>query len=132
MEENLDRLLEKLDLILRLSRYCNSTLKRTESWGEGQHIRNVPSDDGKEPEAVDEAELEPEIVDELEPEIVDELEPDLEVVNESDLEPELEVSYWDPWRSFSGAYHGAIVVFTSFDGSLIPEAVTCTIRCRSF
>jgi len=38
MEENLDRMLEKLDIILKLARDCNSTLKRIESQGKSQHI----------------------------------------------------------------------------------------------
>jgi len=45
MKENLDRMLEKLDLILVLARDCDSTLKRIESRGESWHINNVPSDD---------------------------------------------------------------------------------------
>ena len=47
MEENLDRMLEKLDLILRLARDCNSTLKRIESRGNTRHIKSIPSDDVK-------------------------------------------------------------------------------------
>ena len=38
MEENLDRMLEKLDLILGVSRDCNFTLKRIESRDESLHI----------------------------------------------------------------------------------------------
>jgi len=45
MEENLDRMLAKLDLILGLARDCNSTLKRIQSQGESGHINSVPSDD---------------------------------------------------------------------------------------
>ena len=80
MEDNLDRMLEKLDLILKLAQDCNSTLKRIESRGENRHINSVPSDDAREPEVV-EAEPEPEL------EIVDELGP------EPDPEPEMKVSY---------------------------------------
>ena len=65
MEENLDRMLEKLDLILRLARDCNSILKRIELLDESRHINSVPSDDVKEQDEV-EPELEPEIVDESE------------------------------------------------------------------
>jgi len=45
MKENLDRMLEKLDLILGLNRDCNFTLKRIESRGESWNINSVPSDD---------------------------------------------------------------------------------------
>ena len=56
MEENLDCMLETLYLILRLARDCNSTLKRIESRGEGRHISSISSDDGREPEVIDETE----------------------------------------------------------------------------
>jgi len=63
-------MLEKLDLILRLARDCNFTLKRIESLGESRHISSVPSDDVREPEVIEKAEPEPEpkIVDETDPE----------------------------------------------------------------
>ena len=73
MEENLDRMLEKLDLVLKLARGCNSTLKRIESRGKSRHISSVPSD-------IDEAKPEPE------PKITDETEPDPEVIDELNLE----------------------------------------------
>jgi len=53
MKENLDRMLEKLDLILELARVCNFTLKRIESRGESRHINNVPSDDVRVSRAVE-------------------------------------------------------------------------------
>jgi len=56
MEENLDCMLETLYLILRLTRDCNFTLKRIESRGEGRHISGISSDDGREPEVIDETE----------------------------------------------------------------------------
>jgi len=65
MEEN--RMMEKLDLILRLARDCNFTLKRIESRSESRHINNVPSDDAREPKIVGELEPEPETVDEPKP-----------------------------------------------------------------
>ena len=75
MEEDINRMLEKLDLILRLDRDCNSILKRIESRG----IGSVPSDDVRESEVV---EVEPE------PKIVDEVEPYPEVVDEPNPEPD--------------------------------------------
>ena len=79
MNENHDRMLEKLDLIFRLSRDCNAALRRIESRGKSRHINSVPSDDAREPEVV-EAEPELEIVDEPEPDLeVDEPDPKLEV-----------------------------------------------------
>ena len=86
MEENPDRMLEKLDLILNLIRVCNSTLERIASRGEIRHIDSIPSDGVREPEVVDKTKPE------LEPESLDELEPDLEVVDESDPEPKVEES----------------------------------------
>ena len=47
MEENLDRMLEKLDLIFGLAWDCNSTLKRTKVWGKSRYINSVLSDDVK-------------------------------------------------------------------------------------
>ena len=85
MKENIDRMLEKLDIILRLARDFNATLKRIELRDENRHINSVPSDDAREPKVVVKAE--PELEQELE--IVDESEPDLEVVDE----PEVEVFY---------------------------------------
>jgi len=49
-------------------------------------------------------------------------EPEQEVIDEPDPEPELIVSYWDLCRSSSEAYPGAIVIFASYEDSLIPEA----------
>ena len=78
MEENLNRMLEKLDLIFRLARDCNSTLKRIQSRGQSRHTSSVPSDDVRESEVIDDVESEPEseIVDEPEsesdPEVIDE------------------------------------------------------------
>ena len=45
MEENLDRMLEKLNRILDLVRDVNSTLKRIETLDESRDMNNVPSDD---------------------------------------------------------------------------------------
>ena len=62
MEENLDRMVEKLDIILGLAWDCNFTLKWIESRGERVGILVAfSSDDVREPE-VDEDEPEPEIV----------------------------------------------------------------------
>ena len=44
MGENLDRMLEKLDLILILAQDCNFTLKMIESRCESRHISSIPSD----------------------------------------------------------------------------------------
>jgi len=55
MEEKLDRMLEKLDLIIRLARDCNSTSKRIESGGESRHINNIPSDDVRYSRVVEDA-----------------------------------------------------------------------------
>jgi len=78
MEENPNRMLEKLDIILRLVQDCKSILKRIESQGESWHINSIPSDDVKELEVVDEAETEPE--------------PDSEVVDAPDPEPKVKES----------------------------------------
>jgi len=53
MGENLDRMLEKLDLILGLTWDCNSTLKRIESRGKNQHVNSVPSDDARDSRVVE-------------------------------------------------------------------------------
>ena len=86
MGENHDHMLEKLDLILRLVRDCNATLKRIKSQGESQHINSVSSDNVRELEVEATSEPELEIIDEPEPEP----EPYLKVVDESDPEPEME------------------------------------------
>ena len=52
MEENLVRILEKLDFILELARNFNFTLKKIKSRGESRHINSVPSDDVKDLRAV--------------------------------------------------------------------------------
>ena len=94
MKENLDCMLEKLYLILRLARDCNFTLKRIESRGESRHISMIPSDDVRESEVVDEAEPKPKIVDESElesdPKVVDESDPESEV-NESLIETPIDL-----------------------------------------
>ena len=94
MEEKLDRILGKLDLILKLIRDCNSTLKRLESRGESQHINNISIDDAREPEVVYETELDPKNVAEQEQdsEIVDETELDVEVIDEPNPESEVKDS----------------------------------------
>ena len=43
MEENLDCMLEKLNLILELVQDCNSRLKKIKSRGESRYINSVPS-----------------------------------------------------------------------------------------
>ena len=43
MEENLDRMLDKLDRILELARDVNFTLKLIDSRDESRHMNNVPS-----------------------------------------------------------------------------------------
>ena len=53
MEENLNRVLEKLDFILGLVRDCNYILKRIESRGKSRHINSVLSDDVGESKVVD-------------------------------------------------------------------------------
>jgi len=68
MKKNLDRMLEKLDLILKLVRDCNSTLKRIESRGESRHISSILTDDVTESEIIGEPEADSEIVDELDSE----------------------------------------------------------------
>ena len=80
MDENHDRMLEKLYFILRLVREWNFTLKKIESRGEIRYIGSISSDDFRESEAIDEAELESEA--ELEAKMVD----------KPDLEPEVEES----------------------------------------
>jgi len=45
MEENLDRMLEKLDRILELACDVNFILKRIESRDKSRHINSVSSDD---------------------------------------------------------------------------------------
>ena len=73
MKENLDYMLEKLDLILKLARNCNSTLKRVESLDESRHINSISGDDARESEVFYEIESDPEVIaeHEPEPEIVD-------------------------------------------------------------
>ena len=56
MEENLDRILEKLDFILKIAHDYNFTSKRIKSRGESQHISSVSSDYGKKSEVTDEPE----------------------------------------------------------------------------
>ena len=53
MQENLGRMVEKLDLILRLAHDCNFTLKRIESQDESQHINSIPSDDVRDSRVVE-------------------------------------------------------------------------------
>jgi len=53
MEENLDHMLEKLDLILGLAQDCSSTLKRIRSRGESRHINNIPSDDVRDSKVIE-------------------------------------------------------------------------------
>ena len=87
MKENLDRMLDKFHLILRLARDYNSTLKMIESWGESRRI-NIPCNDVRESEVVDETESEPKII--YEPDLEPEREP--EIIDESDPESEVEES----------------------------------------
>ena len=53
MKENFDRMLEKLDLILRLAWDCNFTLKRIESRDESRHINSIPSDDVRDSRSIE-------------------------------------------------------------------------------
>jgi len=53
MEENLDRMLEKLDCILKLTWDVNSTLKRIESRDKSRHMNSGHSDDVRDPRVVE-------------------------------------------------------------------------------
>ena len=53
MEENVDRMLKKLDLILELTLDYNSTLNMIESRGKNQHINSVPNDDVRDSRVVE-------------------------------------------------------------------------------
>jgi len=57
----------------------------------------------------------------VEPDIVNES--DSEVVEDAEPVPEVKVSYEDSCRFSSRAYHGASVIFDSYDGLIILEII---------
>ena len=57
MEENHDRMLNKLDRILELVRDCNSTIKRIESRDKSRHINSISSDDVRDSKIVKEVDI---------------------------------------------------------------------------